>query len=76
MNQNSASLKVILVFYSRAYGKVYRAEHKDTGFILAIKCIPMPEEVAEEAQKVLTVFSAINVIFSINVSHFKGDRSA
>jgi hypothetical protein len=30
---------------------VYKAEHKDTGFILAIKCIPIPEELAEDAEK-------------------------
>jgi transcriptional regulator of aromatic amino acid metabolism len=37
--------------HTRAYGKVYKAEHKDTGFILAIKCIPIPEELAEDAEK-------------------------
>lgn len=31
---------------------MYKAEHKDTGFILAIKCIPIPEELAEDAEKV------------------------
>ena len=30
---------------------MYKAEHKDTGFILAIKCIPIPEELAEDAEK-------------------------
>lgn len=27
--------------WKRAFGKVYQAKHKDTGFVMAIKCVPI-----------------------------------
>ncbi|KAL6068921.1 Serine/threonine-protein kinase svkA [Balamuthia mandrillaris] len=51
------------------FGKVYKARHKDTGFILAIKCVPLPmptsndeedhREAWEEAQKLQKEINAL-----------------